>query len=822
MGQATLTELRIYCICGQKMRVSESMFGLPGKCVACRQKIRVPFRNEIPPDTTEIHLKDHPELLRKARPELAAREEAARGAAPVEEPAEVSLGESIESSTPQPLDICEPLRALCSIEHKIARQLDTLTAGQTDGVEANRAALEGYLKRVRDGRAGLDDELRQRLMEVAIELASTQEKIIQAGLSARIGEMEFSTFRDTVDRLRHRREYLERLQENLRAWLAVDGPHAAGGYTNVSFDAIPSEGVELILPPEPFDPRTLFDIHIDGLRESLLRRERAEVRLNEVGRFKAEAAMSPQVMADCRADCRAERLRAEAEVSFRRKRLEQVSADCAGDVQTIQACLDHIRKRHASGAMDKAHFTAAEREMARIQHDSARVHGLVARALMASNAEDVPYPSGSLLKRMVRPVAMGPATLGVDSWIAWGSALALGISVFLPLTSDYSPIGVFRSGAYQGQAVSWVLLIPILAGACATVIGSLPERMSRGLGLSLVWLALTLSGALLVHEAQFGIRPLAVWFRAGGPWFARSGILLLFLADLGILAAACLALAPLRTGRVALCIVGGTCLTFLLVVSTNFAGIFVPLPEIGVSWNAIENGPARADGHVAYDTSVTVHNAGLRALLLSPVPMDPRNSYQYLLESKTTQGSWQDAAESRAKDIREVPRGGNTVFRRELTPGNYRVRLISNAGGRVLEKSFMLPEPPPEIEPTAATAASEIPQPAVPAGQPPSAAAESEEAKPTSAATAPRRTAVTGPVPDVELRGIVRSEKYGPRFSVAVYPPNAPERDLDLKIGDTVYEPWKITEFNTERQAVTLSDGGHLLILNRGERIPLE
>ena len=826
MGQGTLTELRIYCICGQKMRVSESMFGLPGKCVACGQKIRVPFRDEIPPDTTEIHLKDHPEFLRKARPAAAPSGEAARGAVPAEESAEVPLGEA--SATPG-LDILEPLRVLCSLEHKIGRQLDALTTGETEGVEASRAALEGHLKRVREGRAGLDEQLRQRLMEVAIELASTQEEIVQAGLSARIGEMEFSPFRDTVDRLRHRREYLERLQQDLRAWLTVDDAHAAGGYTNVSFDAIPSEGVALVLPPEPFDPRTLFDIHIDGLREALLRRERAELRLKEVERLKHEAAMTPEVVADCRADCSAERLRAEAEVSFRRRRLEQVSSDCAADVRTLQACLDQARKRYASGALDKAHFAAAEREMVRMQRDSARVHGLVARALMASNAEDVPHPSGSLIKRMVRPMAKERPGVTLDTWIAWGSAFALGICVFLPLTNDQSPLGVLRGATYGHQAINWTLFIPVLCGAFATVIGALPSRVARGIGLSLVWLVLTFLGVLLVHEAQYSMNSLAVWFRAGGPWFLRPGMVLLILADLGLLSAACLALAPLPTGRVPLGVVCATCLAVLLGVSSDFGGMLVPLPEISIS----ENPQAAADGQMAYDTSVIVHNAGYRTLLLSSVHMDSRNAYEYLLEREVTPRFWQDTAATRLKDVRGVPRGGNTVLRRELPPGNYRIRLIPSGRGGMYEKSFTLPREPEMTSDLPEAAAAKRPEAPAPAGpQEPRATGsemisdlrqtnEPRQANPATAQTAPPPSAAV-PLAEVELRGIVRGEKYGPRFSVAVYPLNAPARYLDLSIGDAVYDPWKITEFNPERQAVTVSDGAHLLILNRGQRIPLK
>ncbi|HRK35488.1 MAG TPA: hypothetical protein PLJ47_12900, partial [Candidatus Hydrogenedentes bacterium] len=67
MPSSELAPLRIYCVCGQKMKVSEDMFGRPGKCIACRLKIRIPHPDELPQKTDVIYLKDHPEFLRKAK-----------------------------------------------------------------------------------------------------------------------------------------------------------------------------------------------------------------------------------------------------------------------------------------------------------------------------------------------------------------------------------------------------------------------------------------------------------------------------------------------------------------------------------------------------------------------------------------------------------------------------------------------------------------------------------------------------------------------------------------------------------------------------------
>ena len=51
MPEGEPPRLRIYCTCGQKMKVSTSMLGRPGKCIACRQKIRIPSLDELPAGT---------------------------------------------------------------------------------------------------------------------------------------------------------------------------------------------------------------------------------------------------------------------------------------------------------------------------------------------------------------------------------------------------------------------------------------------------------------------------------------------------------------------------------------------------------------------------------------------------------------------------------------------------------------------------------------------------------------------------------------------------------------------------------------------------
>ena len=149
MAQAEQPHLRIYCVCGQKMKVTESLFGRPGKCIACRQKIRIPKLDEVPEGETEIYLKDHPEFLRKtsirrkkstpkdrteAIDKVRTREVVYRkrkeGETPddiVPEEDQVELGESRPATVA--LDILEPMRELSSLDARISRELEARRDG---------------------------------------------------------------------------------------------------------------------------------------------------------------------------------------------------------------------------------------------------------------------------------------------------------------------------------------------------------------------------------------------------------------------------------------------------------------------------------------------------------------------------------------------------------------------------------------------------------------------------------------------------------------------------------------------------------------------
>jgi hypothetical protein len=820
MAGTAQAELRIYCICGQKMKVSESMFGLPGKCVACRQKIRVPRRDEVLPDVSEIYLKDHPEFLRKVAPLPWGDRADVRP--PPEEPNAVVLGDAAEQVTVAILDILEPLRVLCSLEHKLRRQIDSLAAGQAmPASDLDRDALAAYLERVQRARIELDDQLRQRLMAVAIDSAGTQERIVQAEVSARIGEIEFRTFRGMVETLRQKRDALERLQQNLRGWLTVNDPHTAGGYTNVSLHAVPDEGFSFVLPPEDVDLRPLADQHMEGLREALMRRERAELRLRETEQLRTEGSNSSLVLADCRADSEAEKRRAQAEVVFRRKRLEQLGKDCAADIQTIDACRVRLKKQPASDGRDRAGLQRFERELLEAQRDSARVHNLVTRALVAANADEVPHPSESLLRRIARPIRKQPVRLDVDSWIAWGSALLLGLSVFLPVMDNLSPLEAYRTLATSNRLIHAIMFLPVVAGVLVTIAGAVPRRGLRGVLLLALWCTVTLLGTILIHQAQYDINIVAVRFRQGAAWTARPGMLALLVADLGLLAAAAVALVPQKRLRWVLPAGIGACAVLWAAVLTDFGGYYVPRPEITASWEEQREGP-----RLAYDVSVVVGNHGGRSMICAGPQSNVRNAYTFAVDRQGPGDTWLDAGVTRRNEVRIIQPGTTAVLRMRLDPGNYQARLHPvRPGLPEITAPFSLPQS------AAQERAPEVPE--HPASTPVPMAAASETAPKTASAAAtpdtdaPPITKQPAPTPtvaapDVELRGVVTASKREPRFSMILYEPNGPARYLDVALGDAVNDQWTVTEFNPDRQTVTLANEDRILILNRGQRIPLK
>ena len=190
-------DIRFYCLCGLKMRITADMYGKPGKCVSCRQKFWVPKGSELPQTDNTIRLADHPELMRRSgdrvrpedgkgnsgqapvppapevTPEIASKDSASglgnssRSAAAAERlaaGADVSAEVSAEEPA-VPLDDLEPLRQVLAYQHLMARRMRDTSAGGTDGTGTDTDTHRAYRRVIERARARVEQRLRELLFE---------------------------------------------------------------------------------------------------------------------------------------------------------------------------------------------------------------------------------------------------------------------------------------------------------------------------------------------------------------------------------------------------------------------------------------------------------------------------------------------------------------------------------------------------------------------------------------------------------------------------------------------------------------------------------
>lgn len=819
MSEAEAVKVRIYCLCGQKMKVSGSMYGRPGKCVACRQKIRIPRRDEIPPDfkgVYEIYLKDHPEFLRKPQRREEPVEEPEEAQETAAEPEDVTLGEPEEEGEGLPLAVLEPLRVLCSFEHKVERRLYALRKDKTPLIEGlDKATLMSYRVMVRNARNALDDELRQRLHEVSEQLSWVVEQIARATLAVRIGEMAYDTFVKTVTPLRQRRERLELRRQNLRGWLGVSDPYMAGGYVEVSLEDVPIEGIEVTFPLDEKLGAPLVDLYVGYLRQALQARELAERKLVERQRMEKEGALSGASLEDCRADAEAERERARAAVAFYRTCLERIAQDCENDIKSARACLELAHSRLDAGELEPSAFQALEIALLRSQSDNAQARDLARRALSANTGSDVPRVQGTFLKRLAQRDV--PTGIGLDSWIAWlaMTLMIVNIAVYISNAQDSGNIVVAR-----GMVIGFFLTAALLA-----MIACIPRREIRGLLVSALWLVVCTAGTFHVQNVWHSLGPVGAAMRADPGWYLRPGILLFSVSALVMGISACVALAPFPRLRYVLVGVGAVSVAAMLGIATDAGGVlaakcFMEEPESILS---IEQ-PG------LYDVRIAVSNRAFmgRSLWLGGAPIQVPNAATFLLERRIGSDSWNDVgAPFRLKrddqpwaDVTqpgafpqlEIKAGQKVVLAYRLEPDTYRAQLIPAFGGYApLVKSFTLVPPERTVETRRAPESAAPPIPESATGP------EAQEGE-----RAPQNVVHGAALVRAELRGVINAEGFAPSFSIILHFPDGRSAERNLTLGEQVYGPWKASEFSPAHKTLTLADGAHMLVFKPGESLDLE
>ncbi|MBX7256870.1 MAG: hypothetical protein K1Y02_10960 [Candidatus Hydrogenedentes bacterium] len=811
MPGSDTTELRIYCVCGQKMRVSEDMFGRPGKCVACRQKIRIPRLDEMPPNTTELHLKDHPQFLRKVKkrpvdseppPPLEEREMNLEGEVP-----ESSLGSV-------PIEILESQRLLMSLDEKAKRLLDGGSAGENAPSESD---LKQYRVRIGDALADLEEELRQRLMESAIELATANDTIGELHLAVRVGEMTFSEYAAQVDRLRRRRDIMELRQVNLRGWLAARTAAAAGGYVEAGFDQIPSGAIRVGFIRELDDSALLLDWHIEGLRKALAQRRETEREFQEYTSNRGSKNGGSR-----RDELRAAKDRALSEVQYYRERLDQLARDYAGDVQAVDAQLDHARNRLKVGTINSAQFASIESDLIRAKTDHAKARRLVARALGANSPDEVPHPRGTFLERLAQ--SSNSMRVPFDAWLAWASAVVLVVSLFLPLAGNASAFEIFRTMTARDVDAHWLVSFPATIALLITFLAFVPQQSARGLVICGVWIIGCVASAAYVHESAYLDSATGERLREGGNLLLQPGMLLYIAGLAGIGLSSVLSLAPLREVRAMLPLAVVLTVAAIAIIVTEIGGLRTPRPAVTTGQPTF----VRDNVPPSFETPVRITNEGRRFMLLSS-QSTLRNAYDLLLERKIGSDSWEDAGPPVAfrtgDSPRPMPRSGvlggiplqpteSATFTYMLPPGEYRVQLGSKITGWRTAETFSLIPPGDGTAQSAAPAVAPAPQ----APTPDSAEAPSPDSEPQKVPSvlADLLTA------QVQLRGIIAQAGRDASFSIQVILPDGRSQQRTFNVGDEVHDGWTVSEFNPAEQTVTLKKDDTILILRqRPEPYPL-
>ncbi|MCF6285861.1 MAG: hypothetical protein L3K26_11775, partial [Candidatus Hydrogenedentes bacterium] len=306
MQEDTPFELRIYCLCGQKMKVTSDMLGKPGKCIACRQKIRIPAEEELGPDEAVVHLKDHPEFLRKPKRDGAVEMPTFddESQSDLERDDVLLEGDSGELAAIA-FERYEPIRRLCNYEHKVRTQLQCIREGRS--AEMDKATLMSYRGLARQSRQQLEGAIREELISVAAEVQTIRDALGDQQLALRSGDTEHVAYSKAVLPLRKHREILVYRQQNFRGWLATEDPHVAGGLDDVSLEDVPVDLADGAFPLEEEIEGLPIEHAVTRLERALRERELADKLLSALHRMSLDGLITVDELARRRADAEAER-----------------------------------------------------------------------------------------------------------------------------------------------------------------------------------------------------------------------------------------------------------------------------------------------------------------------------------------------------------------------------------------------------------------------------------------------------------------------------------------------------------------------------------
>lgn len=450
--------VRIHCICGQKMKISESMYGLPGKCTSCRQKIRLPRADELPTGSLDIYLDEQPELLREGSngKRGAVKAGAVRNHPHIDDSptpvTELDLSDSAEASQVHmigsvPLDPLPSMQTLASFQLRLERKIQIIDAGKSRDKD-RRAELKGRLKRVRGMRKDLDEQIHQFLMEVAIKLTSTHENIADLQLAARVDEVSFDQFQDEVSTLRIRRDHLERQQLNLRGWLATVGPSAVGGYRDVTIDELPDDGFVLEVSIEPGKVDSLLNAHADSLKRAFRNDEKAGRKLAKIKKQRKTSDPKERArLKDPYAHAKASKAIAEMQIGHFQQRLNLMIQDHEGDLETLDAQMATARDKLSVDQLERSDYDRLKENATLTKIDIKKVCNVARRLEQAKSASAVSVPEGVYSKRKSRSKSTGISKMKKATVVLWVIVLLMVLITFLPISWKLP----FLKGIYESS-----------------------------------------------------------------------------------------------------------------------------------------------------------------------------------------------------------------------------------------------------------------------------------------------------------------------------------------------------------------------------------
>lgn len=863
--------LRIYCICGQKMKITPAMYGKPGRCVACRQRIRVPRPDEIPSGAKVIYLREHPEFLRKSPRHLSGKPAEAAESAPrtVSEPeSEVPLGET-DTGPWVPLDVFPLLHQLCCLDIKIKRRLAGLKGMEPAQSAADKATLLGYRSLLRKAREAVDEALRRALVETQEQLTLVEEQLNEAYVSLRVGDIFYEAYYAKVYPLRTRRERLLRRLHNLRGWLDTREPYVLGPYVDVSLEEIPIEPVHVQLPHDEMLDRPLVAYYIEHLRKQMSELPHVERRLAEAKQVLAQTLQPTEANQQLVHEIEGEHQRILARMEFIRKRLQQVVTDADNDEAAILAHLAVMRTQALAGSFSKTLFQDMEVQLRQTLTDLTQIKQSVLAALSAKTAEELPSLRRTLLERVAK--AAPSEGIGVDSWLAWVTAAIAILTSIAPFShahvgSNFFAVPVLTTGLFIFAAVF-------------AVVAALPRMQWRALGYSVVWSVGVAAGALYLNETYYALTPVGIALRSDPTWWTSVGVLMLGLT--GVLGGmtALGASWPLRsTRKPAVTLAGVAVFSVFFFLSDGF-GIFLPSFQWGPADVAV------LPPNQGYQVTVPLTNRGLRTAWLRGNPQRVPFPYMVLVDKQAAPNVWS----ALSVDVEVISGEGSVMLHSAEAvagvpmyprskvdlrfilsePGVYRVRLASSrptfpATEQIIEiKSLPGENASAHSEPrqttTAATANAAAQAPIASTPTPQAVSSDNDEnpgggggsapdtgeraSAPTvepasgsastldtaentadadSQGTADAAADVSVPRAGVQYVGVITSPGRLPRFIMNLHYPNGYVERRTVEIGAPLIGDWVIAEFNPTQRTVTVSNGEKLVILKTGEFLPID